>query len=54
MGGDTDTVASMAGQIMGAGLGVSRLPGTMLDRLSDLELIRDVAVRFARAVQSRR
>ena len=46
-GGDTDTIASMAGQIAGARLGFSRLPSSLLERLPEREMILDVAHRFA-------
>lgn len=47
VGGDTDTNASIAGQIAGARLGLSGLPGALLDRLPDRAEILAVAERFA-------
>jgi ADP-ribosylglycohydrolase len=35
VGGDTDTLAAMAGAMAGARLGPDALPGPMLDRLTD-------------------
>jgi ADP-ribosylglycohydrolase len=35
VGGDTDTMAAMAGAIAGARLGVSALPGALIARLTD-------------------
>lgn len=50
-GGDTDTVASMAGQVMGALLGAKQLPEELVARLEAVEPIRDSAFRLARAIQ---
>lgn len=47
VGGDTDTIASIAGQVAGAALGLSCLPGHLLERLPDRQMIMDVANRFA-------
>jgi ADP-ribosylglycohydrolase len=49
-GGDTDTTASIAGQIAGAMIGKTGLPEQMLNRLPERELIEKIAVRFAEAV----
>lgn len=48
-GGDTDTIASMTGQIVGARLGQSRLPAALLGkfRSSDLVSIVDTATELA-------
>jgi len=53
-GGDTDTIASVTGQIAGAAIGTSRLPQELLVRLRDGEAIRQVAEAFARFVLARR
>ena len=42
-GGDTDTVASMAGQVMGALLGAEQLPGDLILRVCEQDLIRGIA-----------
>ena len=47
VGGDTDTIASMACQVAGAALGLESLPGDLLERLPERELVLDVANRFA-------
>ena len=43
IGGDTDTIASMAAAITGAHLGAEAIPETWLDRLEDRELLIDLA-----------
>ena len=53
-GGDTDTVASIVGQIVGAGVGVDALPGDLLARIRDIEDIRRTAEEFAATVESLR
>lgn len=50
LGGDTDSIASMAGQIVGCRLGVQRLPGDLVGRIPDLDSIRSLAMRFANHV----
>ncbi len=50
--GDTDTIASMAGQIAGTFLGVEQLPESLLSRISEREMIRKTAERFAEVVES--
>ncbi len=50
-GGDTDTNASMAGQVAGAWLGYSKLPEYLVKRLPDRELVLDGARAFAEAVR---
>jgi len=52
-GGDTDTIASIAGQIAGAALGASALPSDLVARLRDREEILGIAGRFAEAVVAR-
>jgi ADP-ribosylglycohydrolase len=49
-GGDTDTIASMAGQVAGALLGRPSLPEEMLLRLPDRPWIETIAGQFAEAV----
>ncbi|NNJ28141.1 ADP-ribosylglycohydrolase family protein [Alienimonas chondri] len=46
-GGDTDTVASMCGQILGASSGVAGLPALLLERLEAATEIRAVAAELA-------
>jgi ADP-ribosylglycohydrolase len=43
MGGDTDTVAAMAGSIVGAATGARALPSDLLARLEDRVGIEQVA-----------
>jgi poly(ADP-ribose) glycohydrolase ARH3 len=47
LGGDTDTIASMAGAISGAHLGAEALPTDWLARLEDRDYIEDLAERLA-------
>jgi len=49
-GGDTDTIASMAGQIAGTLVGTEGLPRLLLQRLPDREAILNVAERLAAMV----
>jgi ADP-ribosylglycohydrolase len=49
-GGDTDTVASIAGQVAGSLLGLSRLPAGMLARLPEKALCETIAHQFAETV----
>jgi ADP-ribosylglycohydrolase len=49
-GGDTDTIASIAGQITGALIGRQALPEKMAARLPDQLLIESIADQFAEAV----
>ena len=46
-GGDTDTIASMAGQIGGAAIGLDGLPSRLVERLPDREMVMRVARGFA-------
>jgi len=46
LGGDTDTIASMAGAIAGACLGVDALPSSWLDRLENRDYIAHLAGRL--------
>jgi ADP-ribosylglycohydrolase len=47
-GGDTDTIASMAGQIAGTLLGYDALPAEMVSRLPDAATTRTIAEAFAK------
>jgi poly(ADP-ribose) glycohydrolase ARH3 len=47
MGGDTDTIAAIAGSLGGAAAGASALPRALLERLELLDRIEDVAMRLA-------
>lgn len=49
-GGDTDTIASIAGQIVGAYLGVEGLPAELLAKLPERDLIETIALQFAERV----
>lgn len=46
-GGDTDTIASMAGQIMGALVGYENLPEQMIHRIPERDMIIRIASGFA-------
>jgi len=50
LGGDTDTIASIAGQVAGALSGVQALPAGLLRILPERELIEDIGGRFAECV----
>ena len=52
-GGDTDTIASMAGQVIGAWIGAASLPGGLVSRLPNLGQIQGIAEKLARTVSSR-
>jgi ADP-ribosylglycohydrolase len=47
MAGDTDTIAAIAGSIVGAWAGARALPEGLLARLEDRERIEEVATRLA-------
>jgi ADP-ribosyl-[dinitrogen reductase] hydrolase len=53
IGGDTDTIASIAGQIAGARLGGSALPDVLVAQLPERVWVTDVASRFSKFVESR-
>jgi len=53
LGGDTDTIASMAGAISGAYLGIDALPTEWLRRLENHDYISDLADRLWRAASAR-
>lgn len=46
VGGDTDTIASIAGQVAGAGLGLSGLPSELVEHLPEKELILGIVQRL--------
>jgi ADP-ribosyl-[dinitrogen reductase] hydrolase len=50
-GGDADTVASIAGQIAGAHIGVGELPAKLLARIEDIGGVQRVAEAFAAMVE---
>jgi ADP-ribosylglycohydrolase len=52
-GGDTDTIASIAGQIVGCAVGYDGLPKDLVERLPDLADVRRVIDAFAAQVLSR-
>src|SRR6266581_4994808 len=52
IGGDTDTIASIAGQIAGARMGAPTLPASLLTLLPDRELIEGMGDRFAAFVET--
>lgn len=45
-GGDTDTTASMAGQMIGAASGIEQLPAALVDQVPEIEGIRKIASRL--------
>jgi len=49
LGGDTDTIAAMAGAISGARLGEDAIPAAWLRRVEGVEKARELADRFAAA-----
>ena len=49
-GGDTDTIASIAGQIAGTVLGYEALPMPLVERLPERELVNSIAVKFSHIV----
>lgn len=51
-GGDTDTVASIAGQIAGAWIGAEQIPRVLIDSLPDAQSIERVTDEFARTLPS--
>jgi ADP-ribosyl-[dinitrogen reductase] hydrolase len=52
-GGDTDTNASLSGQVAGTALGLGGLPKEVLERLPQAELVLGIAQAFADRVASR-
>ena len=50
VGGDTDTTASIAGQIVGANVGRSNIPDSLLAGIADIDRVTELATRFADAV----
>jgi poly(ADP-ribose) glycohydrolase ARH3 len=53
LGGDTDTIAAMAGSLAGAHLGEARLPSSVLRRLEGVETLRGQADALLGLVRSR-
>jgi ADP-ribosylglycohydrolase len=51
IGGDTDTICSMVGQIRGACSGMADIP-SIAEEIEDVGLIREVAAAFARTVNA--
>lgn len=51
-GGDTDTIASMTGQITGAWLGASQIPRDLIESLPDAPDIERIADAFAEALET--
>ena len=49
-GGDTDTIASIAGQIAGAVLGYEALPSPLVEHLAECEMVCRIADKFSRSV----
>lgn len=49
-GGDTDTIASIAGQVAGARVGMSAFPGKTLESLPDFEAIMAISKQFSQRV----
>jgi ADP-ribosylglycohydrolase len=52
-GGDTDTIASIAGQLAGARLGVERFPGEMLEARTERDELTNAVESFAKHVEAR-
>jgi ADP-ribosylglycohydrolase len=50
-GGDTDTIASITGQIVGAWIGSSNIPVSMIESLPDAESIKHTAEEFSITVE---
>lgn len=51
-GGDTDTVASITGQVAGAWIGAQQIPRTLIDSLPDAQSIERITDEFAQTLQS--
>ena len=51
-GGDTDTVASMTGQIAGAWIGASQIPPKMIETLPNVRDIERITDAFAGTVET--
>ena len=47
LGGDTDTIASMFGQVFGAANGTESIPVKLLERLKEREYVESVSNEFA-------
>jgi ADP-ribosylglycohydrolase len=46
-GGDTDTIASMFGQLYGAANGIDAFPGDVIDQIDAVKLVRETASRLS-------
>lgn len=53
VGGDTDTNASIAGQVAGTLIGFDRLPTDLVDKLPQADMLLDIARDFAASIASR-
>jgi ADP-ribosylglycohydrolase len=51
-GGDTDTVASITGQIAGAWIGAEQIPRALIDSIPGVQSIERIADQFAQTMQS--
>jgi ADP-ribosylglycohydrolase len=51
LGGDTDTIASIAGQVAGAWMGAPALPGALVDRIPERALVADAVDRYTQWVE---
>ncbi len=49
LGGDTDTIAAMAGALSGARVGIGGIPSGLIERLEDRERIVGLAEKLYRA-----
>ncbi|MCI5125478.1 MAG: ADP-ribosylglycohydrolase family protein [Candidatus Electrothrix sp. AR5] len=49
-GGDTDTIASMTGNIIGAHFGKAILPENLTEQLSEIERIKDIVLQFTPSI----
>jgi len=52
IGGDTDTIASIAGQVAGARTGIEALSSTLVSLVPERQLIEDLGNRFADYIES--
>jgi ADP-ribosylglycohydrolase len=49
-GGDTDTIASMTGNIIGAHFGKAIIPENLVEQLPEIEIIKDISLQFTQSV----
>ncbi len=52
VGGDTDTIGSMCGQLLGAAHGVDFVPSDLVDRIDDVSLLRQTTSEFIQVTQT--